>query len=495
VAVVVAATAVLAGCTGAASEGDATSTPASSPTDAGAAMSLLFVQTAQSGTFERDAVTGDFDLRLTGVDPSTTWFSDRPQRKSGSQSTGAVVSEWNAFGFGADPPNAALVISDLPAAANTVIVELREPTYDQVAREVRYRARPLGEPLDGLESHTDNAPAEMPTAFAGASLFIDDATVTATTAAGNEIQGTNVPGTTTGTTDPVTASPGSGTSSTVGLCTFDGPVPLPEVAAGGQPAITTEGPGTLGAVTDAGVAPTLAEAYREFNTLQCTHYQHTYTENPTAGLYYYDCVGFTGYAVQQAAPTAWKTLAAAKGIKAGYVPSPQLFQEFFASLLPSSTNPTPAAMPGWEAVPTASAIRPGDVLAWITDTTTELGHSVMALSTPVEIPMSTATNQAGAVGDTAYALIIMDSTATTHGPDDTRRADAPYSSRNAPLGAVTGSDGAPQPLSSSESTAPSGLGIGTIALIADSSGQVTGVVWSLGTEIETVPFGAGHPTS
>lgn len=109
--------------------------------------------------------------------------------------------------------------------------------------------------------------------------------------------------------------------------------------------------------------------------------------------------------------------------------------------------------------------------------------------------MTTATNQKGADGDVAYALIVMDSTATQHGPDDTRRADAPYSSRNAPLGAVTGSDGAPVQLTPAGSTAPSGLGIGTIALIANASGQVTGVVWSLGTGIEQVPFGAGHPTS
>ena len=82
----------------------------------------------------------------------------------------------------------------------------------------------------------------------------------------------------------------------------------------------------------------------------------------------------------------------------------------------------------------------------------------------------------------------MDSTATPHGPDDTRHSSNPLSERNAPLGMAAGSGA-----SSKHPSAPSGLGIGVIALDTDSSGAVTGVEWTVGTRVEHVTFAAGRP--
>ena len=50
--------------------------------------------------------------------------------------------------------------------------------------------------------------------------------------------------------------------------------------------------------------------------------------------------------------------------------------------------------------------------------------------------------------------------------------------------------------SAAPSTAPSGLGIGTIGLVTDpTSGAVTGIQWSIGVAVTTVTFGVGRPVS
>ena len=446
-------------------------------------MALLFVQTAVAGTLTAAGGAGEYDLVLTGVAPRTTWFSDRPVRRTGAQPTETITNDWRAFGFTDDPPNAALELHDRAATENTVVLELREPRYDTTTRRLRYRVTVLDEQAAGGDAvRRGGLVHEVPDAFTSASLFIDDASVSATVLdSGMVTGGSATTGTTMGTTTGTAPAAGG---STVGLCTFPGAIPMPTVSPTGGPDIDTQGPGTIGAASS---SPTLAAAFEQFNTLRCTHYAHQYSETPATGIYYYDCVGFTGYSVRTATPTAWQSVVTATGLRPGYVPTPQLFQEFFASML---TSAPPA---GWAAVPTATAIQPGDVLAWIANQTTEAGHSVMALSTPVPIPASTATDKPLAAGESTYALIIMDSTATTHGPLDTRRTDNPLSQRNAPLGSDAEFDGAPDPISAGSPDAPSGLGIGTIGLVANASGQVTGIIWSLGTAIEPVPFGAGRP--
>src|SRR4249920_3946821 len=64
----------------------------------------MFVQTAQ-GTTSKDGT-----LTLTGVTPSTLYFSDRPQRIVGHMATSDFVELWGEGenSFEADPPNAVL---------------------------------------------------------------------------------------------------------------------------------------------------------------------------------------------------------------------------------------------------------------------------------------------------------------------------------------------------------------------------------------------------
>jgi hypothetical protein len=257
-------------------------------------------------------------------------------------------------------------------------------------------------------------------------------------------------------------------------CATSNPVMPPSSGTETPAGFSIQMPGAV--LAPASDANTLAEAYYEWNDMKCTEYTHHYRWQPP-NYYYYDCVGFTGYTTSVADPTAWLSVRQALHIGAGYVPTPLAFEGFFDSLAT-----TPQA--GWKAVPDVEAIAPGDILAWqpaLPDgqpDTSGVGHSVMPLVAPQPIPGSNGTR---------WEVVVMDSTAGGHGPDDTRKPDNasgapnPLSERNAPL------------LTRSGDVEPSGLGIGTLALDTTASGHVTGVEWNVGDKPESIVFGAGHP--
>jgi hypothetical protein len=224
-------------------------------------------------------------------------------------------------------------------------------------------------------------------------------------------------------------------------------------------------------LASANTSKTLAMAYRQFNGMTCTKYDHTYTETPPR-FYYYDCVGFTGYTVRKATPTAWTSLVKTIGLKPGFVPTPDAFQTFMNGLRTTG-------QPGWQSVASVGAIRAGDILAWqpaLADGSPDtakgaVGHSVMPLVTPRAIPGSNGTR---------WEVVVMDSTAGGHGPQDTRRPGNKLSTRNAPLTRGNGQVEA------------SGLGIGTIVLDSDTSGHVNGIEWVVGAKPEKIVFGAAR---
>ena len=272
---------------------------------------------------------------------------------------------------------------------------------------------------------------------------------------------------------------GTGATGALGATSAGAATPVPDLCSG-----TTVKPPSTGTETPAGfsiqmpgavLAPatdanTLAQAYSMWNDMTCTEYTHQYQFAPPK-YYYLDCVGFTGYATEKADPTAWASVASDLHIAAGFVPTPVNFEQFFNDL---PTSP----QAGWQAVDGVSGIQPGDILAWqpaLSNGQPNLagtGHSVMPLTAPVAIPGSDGTR---------WELVIMDSTAGGHGPDDTRKPDDPLSERNAPI------------LTTSGQVQPSGLGIGTIALNTTPAGKVTGVEWNVGDPPESIVFGAGHP--
>src|SRR4051812_44241822 len=77
--------------------------------------SLLYVQQTSETSIERLG-HGAYRLRLTGVSPRISTFTDRPQRRAGIQGLDGFVKSWEGNGFAADPPNAALVLDHAPAS-------------------------------------------------------------------------------------------------------------------------------------------------------------------------------------------------------------------------------------------------------------------------------------------------------------------------------------------------------------------------------------------
>jgi hypothetical protein len=212
---------------------------------------------------------------------------------------------------------------------------------------------------------------------------------------------------------------------------------------------------------------TLALAYEEFNDMKCTRYQQNYEEAAPRYLYF-DCVGFTGYTLEQADPRAWASLRRVVEFQAGQVtPTPLEFVDFFRDLSAHSRA-------GWRADPTVASIQPGDILAW-QPLVPGVGHSVIPLVAPEPIAGS---------GRLRWEVVVEDATQYPHGPLDTRSPVDPLSQRNALA-----------PTGQGKAEAPSGLGIGTMVLDTDAAGVVTGVQWSLGAKVAVQPvdFGAGHP--
>jgi hypothetical protein len=243
----------------------------------------------------------------------------------------------------------------------------------------------------------------------------------------------------------------------------------PSTGSGTPSGFTTE---MLDAVlAPASSASTLASAYIQFNGMKCTEYTHHFRESPP-DFFYYDCVGFTGYTVRVSDPLAWRSVMAVVGLHSyRVVPTPMAFTTFFGGL-------TATPQPGWQSVTSIQDIRPGDVLAWqpaYSDGSPDsqgVGHSVLPLVAPRAIPGSNGQR---------WEVVVMDSTAGGHGPDDTRKPGNPLSQRNAPIRTKKGA------------MEPSGLGIGTIALDTTPSGAVTGVEWNVGNAPESIVFGAGRP--
>ncbi len=124
----------------------------------------LFVQDSQAATAERKRGKR-WKITLTGVNATTLWFADRPERDAGRQSTRSFVREWADFGFAADPPNAVIQHSD----ADGVAVELKNPRYDRKAATLTYTA--LIDPGSGKR---------LARTMTDVSVFIDDAGETIT---------------------------------------------------------------------------------------------------------------------------------------------------------------------------------------------------------------------------------------------------------------------------------------------------------------------------
>jgi hypothetical protein len=150
------------------------STAAAAPARSGHAKgSLLYVQETAGGSIERLGA-GAYRLRLTGVSPRVTTFTDRPRRRAGRQGLDGFVGSWKANGFAADPPNAALVLDAAPASRDVALLTLSHPHYDRARQTLTYRATPLHGRDAALPSFARRADPVRTGDLGAASLFVDD---------------------------------------------------------------------------------------------------------------------------------------------------------------------------------------------------------------------------------------------------------------------------------------------------------------------------------
>jgi hypothetical protein len=195
-----------------------------------------------------------------------------------------------------------------------------------------------------------------------------------------------------------------------------------------------------------------------------TRYQHHNQESEADHTYFYDCVGFVSYAMSQAAPTAATTTRDTLKIKRGYVPSPASYVRLFGKVDAGT------GLPGWAPVSSVAALQAGDVIAWYYDRgAASKPGSASGHAAVIAGPLTQ-------TGSDAYSVLVYDSTATPHGPDDTRRTNP--ANKPGPNGK------------------PSGLGRGTIGILAKSDGQISAVQWSAGgSAVKSAHYGMARPVS
>lgn len=225
------------------------------------------------------------------------------------------------------------------------------------------------------------------------------------------------------------------------------------------PAVTCEVPL---ATADGAV---LTCAYQAFTTMQRTRYQHRSPAQVAAGklgeidadsgTYLFDCVGFAAWLVRAAAPAAARTLYRETGVSPHNLPGPARWRAFLDDI-PDTGNTV-----GWRPV---EEVIPGTVICWplADDSTGRKGHWVLVVSDPVP-------REPG-----VELIAVMDAAIAPHGPLDTRRTD----SRCQPA-----DDGR-----------PSGLGIGTMALLRSGS-SVAGIRWAPHSRDVHTPVSMGIPLS
>jgi len=97
-----------------------------------------------------------------------TWFTDRPERRAGHTTLRRVAAAWALYGFRADPPNAALVVSG-PTGARTHVVELGTPKVR--GARILFRTKPLA---DGQVAGRSASHAPESASRVRLEVFIDD---------------------------------------------------------------------------------------------------------------------------------------------------------------------------------------------------------------------------------------------------------------------------------------------------------------------------------
>ena len=138
---------------------------------------FLYALTASEGVLAAEPDSEiDYTLTLGGLIGNVIAFTDRPNRIADHESMADFVAEWDQRGFADDPPNAALVLHEEEEDQDVLVVELRDPVYDEDADTLTFAITVLTDERTGaLAEYSDKADAALPAAFETCSLLIDDA--------------------------------------------------------------------------------------------------------------------------------------------------------------------------------------------------------------------------------------------------------------------------------------------------------------------------------
>lgn len=197
----------------------------------------------------------------------------------------------------------------------------------------------------------------------------------------------------------------------------------------------------------AGRLALLAEVRRELATMRDSSYQHATDVDAAEGAYNFDCSGFVAYALAHSRPAALAVLPVTTSTR----PLARDFEHHFRAV-------AAGAVGAWRAVGAVPALRPGDVIAWLTPPTSpsrNTGHVLVVLENPVRNPAR----------PDEWLVAVADSTTSPHARD----------SRDAET---------------------DGLGTGTIGLVVDGGERPIGYYWRGGvsTARQLTEVSLGRPT-
>lgn len=137
--------------------------------DSNRSVNLLFVQSAENGTFQLQS-EDTYLLTLQNAVPCTFYFSDRPERIAGSMSNEKYIKMMNWT----PAPNAAITLPGANSTEDTLIVELKDPKNDSPSGNLTYTARIVKDyQKDMLSDFLPNVDSGIPEAFGQITLFID----------------------------------------------------------------------------------------------------------------------------------------------------------------------------------------------------------------------------------------------------------------------------------------------------------------------------------
>lgn len=183
----------------------------------------------------------------------------------------------------------------------------------------------------------------------------------------------------------------------------------------------------------------LAEVRRQLANMRVTRYRHTTKVRELAGEYHYDCSGFVDYALHESVPSALLVLPTSTRLR-------PLARDIVRHLVRVAEGDSDTAAGPWSTPASVAGLRPGDVIAWLTpagSATNNTGHVVVVLEPPRTNP--------GRPGE--WLVRIADATSSPHA-DDSRAHGA------------------------------TGLGSGTMGLLADDLGRPVAYYWRGGVSPE-----------